>query len=218
MTQCFRFRTRHISALGELVDSNHPDVIRLRLNPTLTASLISWLATLLPGIKSAFPEWFLPQNLIIKREKMDKEVVIAKELFDTEMEAYERLKDIQGLVVPICYGQVCCNGRRALVLQDVGGVSLAEPAGAILDLEELSRLLQESCHALHDFGVHQSDFKCGNFRLVGSRLMVLDLEMAEFDLPDDDSAFFIATGISHLSIAYQRSRAFFRREGWLEAA
>ena len=144
--------------------------------------------------------------------------MIAKELFDTEMQAYERLKDIQGLVVPICYGQVSCNGRRALVLQDVGGVSLAEPAGAILDLEELSRLLQESCHALHGFGVHQSDFKCGNFRLVGSRLMVLDLEMVEFDLTDDDSAFFTATGISHLSSAYQRSRAVFRREGWLEAA
>jgi len=73
----------------------------------------------------------------------------------------------------------------------VSGVSLvAEPAGATLDLEELSRLLQECYHALHGFGVHQSNSNYGNFRLVGSRLMVLDLEMAEFDLPESDSAFF----------------------------
>ena len=31
---------------------------------------------------------------------------------------------------------------------------------------------------------------------------MLNLEIAEFDLLDDDSAFFIATGISHLLIAY----------------
>ncbi|KAK5656276.1 hypothetical protein OQA88_5039 [Cercophora sp. LCS_1] len=218
MNQSFRFRTRLVSATSTPVDSHHPDVLRLRLNPSRTAYLIGWLATLVPWIKSGFPEWFLAPNVIIKREKTDQEAVIAKELFDTETQAYERLKDLQGLVVPICYGQVRCNGRRALVLQDVGGVSVAEPAGATLNLEELSRLLQECCHALRGFGVHQSDFQCGNFRLVGSKLMALDFEMAEFDLSEDDSAFFTATGISHLLSAYQRSRAFFRGEGWLEAA
>lgn len=156
--------------------------------------------------------------VIIKWEKTDREPVIAKELFDTEAQAYERLRDIQGLVAPICYGQVRCNERTALVLQHVGGLSLAEPAGANLDLEELSRRLHQCCQALHAFGVHQSDFMCGNFRLVGSRLMVLDLEMTEFDLPEGDRAFFTATGISHLASAYRRSRAFFRREGWLEVA
>lgn len=78
-----------------------------RRQPRRLAPKETWLATFLPWITSAFPEWFLPSNnIIIKREKTDKEAVIAKELFDTEVQAYERLKDLQGLLVPICYGQV----------------------------------------------------------------------------------------------------------------
>jgi len=43
-------------------------------------------------------------------------------------------------------------------------------------------------------------------------------ELSFVDSRQDDSAFFTTTGMSHLSGAYQRSRAFFRTDGWLEAA
>ncbi|KAK3371894.1 hypothetical protein B0H63DRAFT_513445 [Podospora didyma] len=192
-TVCFRFRARLVSATSTLADHNHPHVLKLHLDLSHTSRFIHRLVDLLPQcarswVKSVLPEWFLPTDIILKQQKMIGEKEIAKELFDTEVRAYERLKDIQGAVVPIYYGQVRYDGRKALILQDVGGVSLAEPVCATLEVEEFSRLLQECYRALHAFAVHQSDAQCGNFHLIGGRLMALDLEMADFDLPADDNA------------------------------
>lgn len=133
------------------------------------------------------------------------------------MEAYRRLKPLQELVIPVCYGEANYDGARALVFQDVGGASLAEPAGATLELGELSRLLQECYRALHALGVHHEDPQLGNFRLVGERLIAVDLERVAFDMSADDNAFFMAPSIYHLASRYQDIRAFLRSEGLLEA-
>lgn len=169
----------------------------------------------------AFPEWFLPSNVILKKEKKPTEDIDAagvKELFDTEVRAYRRLKPLQGSVVPVLYGQVWHRGTRALLMQDVGGVSLGEPEGALLDLDELSRLLQECYRATHAFGVHPSDIQLRNFHLVRGKLMVLDLELVEWDMSPELNTHHLVCQIYELAERYQERRAYFRRHGLLEAA
>ncbi len=88
-----------------------------------------------------------------------------EELFDTEVKAYGRLKALQGVVIPTCYGRLHYNGTRALILEYLGGVSLSSPEGATLRLEELSTLLQSCYRALHAFSVHHDDPTCPTFTL-----------------------------------------------------
>ena len=141
-----------------------------------------------------------------------------RELFDTEMKAYDRLKPLQGVVVPQCYGHVRYNGLGAIILEHLGGVSLAFPEGATLQLEELSSLLQ-SCHqALHVYGVDQEDPQPSNFQLLPGKIMALDFERVAFDKSADDMAFSMKLNIEDLAARYRQMQAFFRHEGMLQAA
>ena len=118
----------------------------------------------LPGFvrcwaESHFPEWFLPERIALKTRRMDFyddepiDEIVKTELHETELKAYDRLKPLQGLVVPRCYGEAIYDGAPALVLEDVGGHSLAAPEGCLLTPEQLSTMLQECYRALHAFGV-----------------------------------------------------------------
>lgn len=62
------------------------------------------------------PEWFLPREIVLKKEKEGW-----GEEFETEKATYEALKPLQGDAIPICYGEIDYDGRRTLVLSDVGG-------------------------------------------------------------------------------------------------
>lgn len=145
---------------------------------------------------------------------------MAEELFNTEVLAYERLKPLQGTVVPICYsyGRARFRGARALILQDVGGISLFEPAGATLELEGLRHLLQECYHALHALGVHHDDPKLEHFRLVNGKLMVLDFERVAFDQSTEEHANLMAAHVDDLATQYQSIRPSLQNNGLLEAA
>ncbi|EAQ83345.1 hypothetical protein CHGG_09749 [Chaetomium globosum CBS 148.51] len=83
------------------------------------------------------------------------------EYFHTEVEAYRRLKPLQGVVIPQFYGCLRYNGSRAMLVEQLGGASLSSPEGATMELEELSALLQACYRALHAFGVHQDDSNLG---------------------------------------------------------
>jgi tRNA A-37 threonylcarbamoyl transferase component Bud32 len=157
---------------------------------------------------------------VLKIQKLGKEQSqsAVRELFDTEIKAYDRLKPLQGVVVPQCYGHVRYNGRGAIVLEHLGGVSLASPEGATLQLEELSSLLQ-SCHrAIHAYGVDQEDPQPSNFQLLPEKIMALDFERVAFDKSAEDMAFSMKLNIEDLATRYQQMQAFFRHEGMLEAA
>lgn len=173
-----------------------------------------------PYVKRLFPEWFLPTNIILKTERQGKEEEHGDpdELMDTEIQAYEKLKPLQGVVVPIYYGEVRYNGFRSIILQDVGGASLREPAGMLLEFEELARLLEECYVALFSFGVRLEDTQLGNFILVDGKAMVIDLEMVTFDNPEERLRQAMYIDISWLLGNYRDHRKFLRREGWLEAA
>ena len=60
------------------------------------------------------------KNIILKVQKSGWD-----EEFDTEKAAYEKLKRLQGRVIPICYGQAQYEGTRALILSDIGGACIA---------------------------------------------------------------------------------------------
>lgn len=130
--------------------------------------------------ESSFPEWSLPSRIVLKRQKEGWD-----EEFETEKAAYERLKPLQGVVIPKCYGELRYNGAKALLLSDIGGVCLATPEGALLEVAELRRLLHEAFTALGRFGALHDDTKLDNFHLVGDKIMVMDLESVSMDLSDE---------------------------------
>jgi tRNA A-37 threonylcarbamoyl transferase component Bud32 len=177
----------------------------------LPAFARSWANTL-------FPEWFLPVHVVLKTQNQGEDEPVLRELFDTEVQAYDRLKPLQGVIVPRCYGRLHYNGSRAMILERLGGVSLASPEGATLQLEQLSALLQPCYRALHAFQVHHDDPQPANFQLVDGKIMVLDLERVMFDLSADDMGYFLKTNIEDLAIRYRDMQVYYRHEGLLEAA
>lgn len=235
MKKHFWFRTRYVSALAARLSDLHPHVLDLHICPSTVASFVRSFIRLLPLPVSAqswirgvlLPEWFLPDKLVLKQQKPREEDdedgdEIMAELFDTEVKAYDQLRPLQGAVIPTCYGRLRYNGKRALLLERLGGVSLSDPEGATLKLEEVSSLLQPCYRALHAFGVHHSDPHLSNFQLVTNAgeksIMVLDLETAEFDLSEDRRAFFMMTSIGFLMDQYRNMQAYYRQDGLLEAA
>lgn len=221
--QHFRLPSRYISAFGRNISREHPHVLLLHIPPSTTARLITYCCGLLPSfaqswVKALFPEWFLPDHVVLKTQKRGEDEMVARELFDTEVQAYDRLKPVQGVAIPRCYGSLQYNGARALILEHVGGVLLASPEGSTLKLEAQCDLLQVCYRVLHSFGVHHDDPQLGNFQLVDGKVMALDLERVMFDLPSDDNAFYMKTSIEELAIGYRDMRAYFRRNGFLEAA
>ncbi len=218
----FWFPTRYISALGRTVGPSHPHVFRLVLHPTATVRLISLCIKRLPlfarsYVKNLFPEWFLPGHIILKTQKAGVEDEILQELSYTELKAYDRLKAVQGILVPICYGRVLYRGTTALLLEELGGVSLASPEGGTLGLRELSELLQICHRAMHVFGVLQSDLQMGNFQLVDGKLLVMDFERVEFDLSLDRHTHFMASQIEQLVENYRNMQLRYKSDGLLEA-
>lgn len=220
--QSFAFRTRRVSATGTQV-VKRPHVLLLQVHPSAIATLADTIIRLLPTrvrswVVDLFPEWFLPDRVVLKMRKRDVEDARAKELFDTEIEAYRRLRPLQGLVVPRCFGEVRYNGDRALIFEDVGGHALGSPEGSLLSIEELAPMLLECYRALNAFGVHQDDFQPTNFHLVQGRLVALDLEMAELDPPTESLEFYIGTSVEELLVRYSRIRKCLRSDRLLEAA
>ncbi|KAJ4307646.1 hypothetical protein N0V84_012590 [Fusarium piperis] len=221
----FWFRTRLVFATGRAVDRYHPNVLRLRVDPSPLQQFIHRVVGFVPQlarsyVKRLFPEWFLPTNIILKTERQGKEEEHGDpdELMDTEIRAYNQLKPVQGIVVPVYYGEVRCNGFRSIIIQDVGGASLREPAGILLEFEELARMLEECYLVLIRFGVRLEDTQLGNFILVDGKVMVIDLEMVTFDTPEERMRQAMFIGISGLLDMYRDHRKFLRSEGWLEAA
>ncbi|GAB1313087.1 hypothetical protein MFIFM68171_03297 [Madurella fahalii] len=225
----FWFRTRYVVAEGTILDSCHPDILQLSIQHSAVSRVVSSFCALLPSFlqsaaRIAFPEWFLPDRIILKSQKRheDIEELVARSLFDTEVEAYNRLKPLQGLDVPICYGRVQYNGQRALLLEHLGGSSLASVENMLFDLDELADLLQAVYQRLQTVNVQQDDPQLGNYQVVvehgKKRLKALDFERVSFDPREDDENILTKNHIEELIWRYRCRRKYFRMEGLLEAA
>ncbi|KAJ9418078.1 hypothetical protein QL093DRAFT_2102076 [Fusarium oxysporum] len=137
-----RFGTRTIQASGAASDHAHLNVLRLRIHKRIISKATgSWL-------QSKFPEWFLLDKIVLKRQKENWEVEI-----DHEVIAYNRLRPIQGLTTPKLYGKIQYANSRALILSDIGGSSLSTPDGAVLDEQGIEPLLHQALSSLNEYGV-----------------------------------------------------------------
>jgi hypothetical protein len=203
---CFRLGTRLVSAAGLAVDGSR-NVLRLRLRPSMIAGILGAVAGLLPRAaqlwaKTRWPEWFLPQTVVLKKRKEGWD-----EEFENETHIYTRLRELQGVVIPVCYGLVVCGNPPvpALVLSDIGGHELYQPEAGAIPRDRLAKLLREAFEALARCGVGHGDLKLDNPHPVrdnGPRVMVVDLESVE-DVDPAKSAFFVNSDIDHILRSYR---------------
>ncbi|KAF4499202.1 hypothetical protein FAGAP_4633 [Fusarium agapanthi] len=189
----FRFATRQIQATGAASDHAHLNVLRLRIHKTFIGGIIQSLFKIMSKatgtwLQTKFPEWFLPEDIVLKRQKENWE-----EEFDHEIVAYNRLRPIQGLTIPKLYGTIQYANTRALILSDIGGSSLSTPEGSVLDEQAMEPLLHQALTSLNEYGVCHDDTKLDNFHLVADegkdKIMIVDLESADFDQTDEELAY-----------------------------
>jgi hypothetical protein len=98
-TQRFWFSTRQISSLGLTSSPIYPHILQLQIQPSAISRLFARLVRLLPNVAQRavhriLPEWFLPDHVILKSQKrpnQDLDEADARELFDTELKAYNQL-------------------------------------------------------------------------------------------------------------------------------
>uniref|UniRef100_A0A093UM89 Putative adenosylcobalamin-dependent ribonucleoside-triphosphate reductase n=1 Tax=Talaromyces marneffei PM1 TaxID=1077442 RepID=A0A093UM89_TALMA len=125
------------------------------------------------------PSHDLPQNLFVKKQKVGWEAE-----FSVEIDAYERLRDLQGTTVPQLFGQVLLDGVPALLLSKVPGVSLDALArnGAMeVDEKVLETQLRNSLEALDRYSAVYWDMRLDNFILCDDKIVIVDLEQVTFN-------------------------------------
>lgn len=110
--------------------------------------------------------------------------------FEQEMQAYERLQSLQGLIIPTFFGQGTFNNSPAIILSKVVGKTPHDLAQSrlSLSLEDLRRQLEKSMKLLHSHGAEYLDQRLDNFILCDtSEVMIVDLEQVRFplDLEED---------------------------------
>lgn len=188
-------------------DSTLQRVIQTLLR-CLPPSLRSWA-------HSSFPEWSLPTNIVLKRQKdgWDDE-------FDRERSTYEDLACLQGVLIPTCYGQVRYDGKRGLVLSDIGGACVATPEGAVLTERDIQSLFEQALDTLASRGgVSHGDLKLDNFHLVGKpgnrAIWIVDLESVDIIQPGQDRARVVQSDVSLLMEAYRDHLACLEYDGLL---
>ncbi|CAG8887480.1 unnamed protein product [Penicillium egyptiacum] len=121
-------------------------------------------------------------SVIVKQQKNDWE----KEFWN-EKAAYDKLKELQGKVIPFFFGQGYYNGLPALVLSEIDGVTLYELARSKSDFptDALKIYLEGVFRQFSKYGALYRDQRLDNFLLCdqGSqrcRVMVVDLEQVDF--------------------------------------
>ncbi|KAF5692053.1 hypothetical protein FDENT_3073 [Fusarium denticulatum] len=188
-----RFGTRNIQAIGAPSDHAHLNVLRLRIDKTFFGGIVESLFKIMSKatgswLQAKFPEWFLPDKIVLKRQKENWE-----EEFDHEIIAYNKMRPIQGLTIPKLYGMIQYANTRALILSDIGGSSLSTPDGVVLDEQDIEPLLYQALTSLNEYGVCHDDTKLDNFHLVADegkdKIMIVDLESADFDQTQEELAY-----------------------------
>ncbi|RSL69357.1 hypothetical protein CEP53_002247 [Fusarium sp. AF-6] len=172
----FRIRLSTISAIGEANDSEHPSALRLSIIRSRLDHIIIALILRLPMFlqslpRTLFPGFFLPDRVILKRLKPDW-----LDEFENEKRIYERLKNLQGRMIPRLYGEARFEGTRALVLSEVHGIMPWEQELPPLKLEEFKALVEVVFRELNVLGLGYEDIPMGNFIIAKDRIVLVDLE------------------------------------------
>jgi serine/threonine protein kinase len=118
----------------------------------------------------------LPEAVIVKQQKDKRD-----DEFRNEILAYERLKELQGTVIPTLFGQGSFNGRPALILSEVDGITLRQLAETDVQEKTLETQLEKAIKALHQKGAEYGDLNLGNFLFCkNGEVAIVDLEEVEF--------------------------------------
>ncbi len=121
-----------VSTVGDYCGrTNFPHVLRLTIIRDGWYRFLFPLLLLLPTmfrnrIKRIWPGYFLPAQVVLKKLKPGWD-----EEFDNEKHMYVKLEPLQGHIIPMFYGEAQCEGTRALVLSDVGGVAASDQHSAL---------------------------------------------------------------------------------------
>ena len=185
-TSQFRLGRSTVSAVAEApYDLEHQHVLRLTIlrgiwQRRLVAFVCKLPSSVQTFIKKTWPGWFLPATVVLKKLKpgWDDE-------FDTEKEAYSKLKPLQGDVIPIFYGEAQCEGTRAFVLSEVDGVVSYLQSHPPLPPEEFKRRVEAIYQKLGVFNFSYDDANLGNVLLTEDGAMLVDLELAWEPEPGD---------------------------------
>ncbi|CAG9986281.1 unnamed protein product [Clonostachys byssicola] len=227
----FWFRTRRVFAFGHPISPRTPNVYALHLQPP--SAFVRFLLHLLQSfpsfIRSWFhlhlPEWFLPNRIVLKCQKRGTDVEYADDerlerLFEAEHYAYNRLKPIQGLTIPRCYGSTHFSGRKALILQHCPGETLEQPEAATLSYSESKKLLGDSFNEMADQGAVQQDASLSNFILAPDkrRITAVGLERVTFPNTSEDIECHSLLSMQTTLENYLGRQRFLRSDGYLEAA
>ncbi|CAI7641164.1 unnamed protein product [Penicillium glandicola] len=125
----------------------------------------------------------LPQTIIVKNQKEGW-----LEEFQQEIQAYEKLKKLQGTVIPQFFGQGFFNGFPALILSEVIGITLYDLARSKSDIQEdiLKTQLEKVFNLISEYGAVYWDQKVDNFLFCedencgDGKVMIVDLEQVQF--------------------------------------
>lgn len=161
-----------MSGQARRVGSDWNHVLRLNVDRGPLEHGVLWATWWLPHIvqdwiRTCFPGPFLPGTVIIKKLKAEWE-----EEFDTEIRMYNKLKPIQGQVVPVFHGEVGADGTRALLLSDVGGKHLGAITDGEYSEEEIERMVRASLKAILNLGVVPYDANLVNCLVTEDRVVV----------------------------------------------
>lgn len=202
-----------ISGRSRWIEAEGCHVLRLEIDyggaiEGLIFNISRWLPRSLQSwIRKWFPGPFLASTVVVKQLKSPD----WEEEFDTEILMYERLRPLQGSIVPVFYGETKVEGERALVLEDVGGRTLGAVAfdlgwgpgdakcpddAAIKDRDkyseaEIERMVRESLAAIVNLGVKPQDANTSNCLLVDGRVVFIDHEQDELVTPDTNVSNYI---------------------------
>ncbi|KAJ2893944.1 hypothetical protein MKZ38_008067 [Zalerion maritima] len=177
-----------LTGVGPANDCEHHHVLRLNICRSRTDRIIvrflRWLPSPLQcAIRKFWPGYFLPGNIVLKKLKPQWDVE-----FDNEIAMYQRLRPLQGRVIPVYYGEARCEGVRAIILQDIHGVPPFGQQKPYITADEFRRKLEVAYQELCTFGVITDDDKLANTILVDDKVMLVDLEMAcDADVNNRDS-------------------------------
>lgn len=152
--------------------------------------------------RESLRQWCLPESIVLK---------IAKDGWDEEFErekaTYQYLRPLQGVTIPRYYGCSEYEGKKALILSNIGGACLATLEGAVLDERDLRELVTDALTALSNMGVAYDDTKLDNFHLVTDngrdKIMIVDLEIVDQSLSEYDLAFTTECEVNHLIRLYR---------------
>jgi hypothetical protein len=156
------FGNKCITARNDtLLNKLHPTVYRLELGE---------------------PRFGLPETAIVKQQKHEREA----EFYD-EISALTKLQKLQDTVIPTLFGECSFNGRLALIISGIKGITLrdlAKLAESSVEEKTLQFHLEEAFKEFYKFGAEHYDLNLGNFLLCDNgEVVVIDLKEVEFHPP-----------------------------------